>query len=70
MPPASKVDTRKHQLLPARRDKLLNRPQALIQRNRTARPPSHRNNAERTPVPTPILDLQVRPRLMSVGGKG
>jgi hypothetical protein len=37
--------------------------------HRTARPPSHRNNAERTPVPTPILNLQIRPRLVSIGGK-
>ncbi len=68
-PPAPQVDARKHQLLPARLSKLLHRTQALIQRNRTARPPSHRNNAERTPVPTPILNLQIRPGLMSVRGK-
>ena len=67
--PPPQIDARKHQLLPARLSKLTHRPQTLIQRNRTARPPSHRNNAERTPVPTPILDLQIRPRLMSVGSK-
>ena len=67
--PSPQIDARKHQLLPTRLSKLTSSPQTLIQRNRTARPPSHRNNAERTPVSTTILDLQVRPSLMSIRRK-